>query len=420
MTLAWRAARRIGQQHIETPGARGLHRIVDNRCAVRTLTLRDDSGAVALAPGLKLLHRRRAERIARRQHHRQAVRLQAAGHLADGGRLAGAVDAHEQQDTGTGRPDLKRLLQGGEPLLEEVSEGPVKRSRVVQFPALHPGRQGFDDALGGIHTNVRQQQRRFQLVENAPVDLPLAEQEVADALGKAAAGLAQALLETLPEEPLVFTGGFAQNGSRMLVWRLESVTSKTIVRMSRNEVRIIGGLWKGRKLQVPAGAAVRPSLGRVRETLFNWLAGEVEGSDCLDLFAGSGALGFEALSRGAHSIVLVENNRSTAQALKKNAQRLGASNCIVRRQSAIPFLKRSAAEETGGTANQWDIVFLDPPFASGLLPAALDALRNCNSLRPGGRIYVELERRAEIEPPGFSILKQGTAGDTRFGLLASP
>ena len=190
--------------------------------------------------------------------------------------------------------------------------------------------------------------------------------------------------------------------------------------MSRNEVRIIGGLWKGRKLRVPANAAVRPSLGRVRETLFNWLAGEVENSDCLDLFAGSGALGFEALSRGARSLVLVDNNRNTADVLKSNAQRLGAVNCTVRRQSALAFLKQAAAEGSGGTAGQWDIVFLDPPFASRLLPDALVALQSCNSLRPGARVYFELERRSDAGLEGFRILKQRTAGDTRFGLLASP
>ena len=206
--------------------------------------------------------------------------------------------------------------------------------------------------------------------------------------------------------------------------------------MPRNEVRIIGGLWKGRKLIVPANAAVRPSLGRVRETLFNWLAGEIENSDCLDLFAGSGALGFEALSRGARSAVLVDNNRNTAEVLKKNARRLGAANCTVRRQSALSFLKGTAANQranagtaqsgnpggtaaAGGTAHRWDIVFLDPPFASTLVQAALDALRSCNSLRSGARVYVELDRRGRIGAEGFRILKEATAGDTRFGLLAS-
>ena len=202
--------------------------------------------------------------------------------------------------------------------------------------------------------------------------------------------------------------------------------------MSRNEVRIIGGLWKGRKLNVPDNAAVRPSLGRVRETLFNWLAGGIEDSDCLDLFAGSGALGFEALSRGARSAVLVDNNRNTVAALQKNAQRLGAANFTVRRQSALAFLKRTAADGAavpGGTAgtptpgrpvNQWDIVFLDPPFASNLLGAALHALQSCKSLRPGARVYFELERRGEIDLEGWTVLKQATAGDARFGLLASP
>ena len=193
--------------------------------------------------------------------------------------------------------------------------------------------------------------------------------------------------------------------------------------LARNEVRIIGGLWKGRKLKLPGNATVRPSLGRVRETLFNWLAADIEGSDCLDLFAGSGALGFEALSRGARSAVLVDNGRGPVKVLHKNAQRLGAVNCAIRRHAALEFLRRAAQQGTfaaGETVSQWDIVFLDPPFASNLLAASLHALQACNRLRPGARIYFELEKRGEIDLGAWSILKQGTAGDTRFGLLASP
>lgn len=185
--------------------------------------------------------------------------------------------------------------------------------------------------------------------------------------------------------------------------------------MARNEVRIIGGLWKGRKLQLPPGAGVRPSLGRVRETLFNWLAPELAGSDCLDLFAGSGALGFEALSRGARSVVLVDNNRAAARTLRDNAQRLGAGACSIRQQSALGFLRRA-----GPTADGWDIVFLDPPFASGLLAATLTTLKACGVLRPDARIYFELERRGTIDLEDWTILKQGRAGETRFGLLVSP
>ncbi len=190
-----------------------------------------------------------------------------------------------------------------------------------------------------------------------------------------------------------------------------------------NEVRIIGGLWKGRKLKLPARAGVRPSLGRVRETLFNWLAGTVEGSDCLDLFAGSGALGFEALSRSAKGAVLVDSSRAVVAALRRNAERLGAANCTIRQQSALAFLGRTAAQRTQngtGAVKQWDIVFLDPPFGTGLLAAALDALRTCGSLRPGARVYFELERRGTVALEDWTVLKQGTAGDTRFGLLALP
>lgn len=189
----------------------------------------------------------------------------------------------------------------------------------------------------------------------------------------------------------------------------------TDIVLARNEVRIIGGLWRGRKLKLPPNAGVRPSLGRVRETLFNWLAADLEGSDCLDLFAGSGALGFEALSRGARSATLVDNNRAAVRTLRGNAQRLGAGASTIRRQSALGYLRRSVS-----STSRWDIVFLDPPFASSLLVASLAALKSSQALRSGARVYFELERRGAIDLEGWTILKQGTAGDTRFGLLASP
>ncbi len=203
--------------------------------------------------------------------------------------------------------------------------------------------------------------------------------------------------------------------------------------MSKNEVRIIGGLWRGRKLKLGGHAAVRPTLGRVRETLFNWLSTKVVGSDCLDLFAGSGALGFEALSRGAHSVVLVDNGWETAAALRKNAQRLGAENCAIRRQSALRFLRDTARQDTvtprrpeaalvtgarDRTINRWDIVFLDPPFASNLLAASLEALQSGEVLNAGAMVYYEHERRDEINLEGWTLLKRGAAGDTGFGVVS--
>ena len=200
---------------------------------------------------------------------------------------------------------------------------------------------------------------------------------------------------------------------------VHSIIAIQNVQMARNQVRIIGGKWKGRKIKLPAKGSVRPSLGRVRETLFNWLAGRIEGSRCLDLFAGSGALGFEALSRGARWVALVDSDRDSVRLLKENAQRLGASNCLVRRQSALGFLSGvSAADE--GSAGPWDIAFLDPPFASGLLPKALAALRDHGPLNQGAWVYFETERRSAIRFDSWNPIKQGVVGDARFGLLALP
>jgi 16S rRNA (guanine966-N2)-methyltransferase len=180
--------------------------------------------------------------------------------------------------------------------------------------------------------------------------------------------------------------------------------------MAANEVRIIGGNWKGRKLRFPDAPGLRPTLGRVRETLFNWLSLRIAGARCLDLFAGSGALGFEALSRGAANVMLVEANRHAAQALRENASRLGAgSACMIRCASATRFLR-----ETGG---EWDVIFLDPPFEAALLDDTLARILAGGWLAPGGVIYFEVPRRTAARFAGFIILKEGTAGDTRYGLL---
>jgi len=181
--------------------------------------------------------------------------------------------------------------------------------------------------------------------------------------------------------------------------------------MAVNEVRIIGGKWRGRKLRFPDAPGLRPTLGRVRETLFNWLASSIQGSHCLDLFAGSGALGFEALSRGAAHVTMVETNRRAAQALRENAARLetDAESCRIVLLSATRFLRETTA--------QWEVIFLDPPFAGGSLAATLSAIRRRRCLARGGVIYFELPRREAAEFEGFEAVKAGTAGDTRFGLL---
>jgi 16S rRNA (guanine966-N2)-methyltransferase len=170
-------------------------------------------------------------------------------------------------------------------------------------------------------------------------------------------------------------------------------------------VRIIAGTWRGRRLTFPRGTDVRPTPDRVRETLFNWLREHVEGARCLDLYAGTGALGLEALSRGAREAVLVERDRALAEALDANARVLAAHARIVVAE-AEHFIRRST--------DPFDIVFLDPPYSVDLGPivARLPAL-----LRADGLVYVE--RAARDGLPEERILewrKTGRAGAVRFGL----
>ncbi len=190
--------------------------------------------------------------------------------------------------------------------------------------------------------------------------------------------------------------------------------------MPRNQIRIIAGRWKGRRLHFPPAAARRPTPARVRETLFNWLAADIEGADCLDLFAGSGALGFEALSRGAATLFLVDSDRRAVAELKENCALLDAARTLVRRQSALGFLNWAAhagAQALGKDMPGWDGIFLDPPFASDLLPKALALLQDGCVLRPQGWVYFEAPRRAALQLDGWAVHRESAAGDSRFGLL---
>jgi 16S rRNA (guanine966-N2)-methyltransferase len=177
-------------------------------------------------------------------------------------------------------------------------------------------------------------------------------------------------------------------------------------RSRRNTVRIIGGEWRSRILEFPELEDLRPTPDRVRETLFNWLGRDLSGMACLDLFAGSGALGFEALSRGAASVVMVEKNAAALRALSENAQKLGASNLTVVRGDALEFARATRA--------RFDVVFVDPPYRLGLQAGALARVREL--LNAPGRVYVESE--TALEPPrGWKVLKKARAGNVHFHLL---
>jgi 16S rRNA (guanine966-N2)-methyltransferase len=174
---------------------------------------------------------------------------------------------------------------------------------------------------------------------------------------------------------------------------------------NRNRVRIIGGKWRSRLLKFPPAAQLRPTPDRVRETLFNWLGQRLDGLACLDLFAGSGALGFEALSRGASRAVMVEKDRAAAQALRDNAKLLEAANAQVVQRDALAYLAEAADE--------FDIAFIDAPFASDLASRAMERL--APRMKPGARVYVESAQPIAIEAP-WAALREDRAGAVRYAL----
>lgn len=175
---------------------------------------------------------------------------------------------------------------------------------------------------------------------------------------------------------------------------------------SKGRIRIIGGEYRGRRIAVPDRADLRPTPDRVRETLFNWLGQSLDGRVCLDLFAGSGALGFEAASRGAARVVMVEQDRTVFEALNKTKTAIAAVTVELVYGDAFAYLAKSA--------EKFDVVFLDPPFRQNALPALLEAIPA--RLAPGARVYVEAA--APVEPgEAWRELKRARAGQVSYQLL---
>jgi 16S rRNA (guanine966-N2)-methyltransferase len=173
----------------------------------------------------------------------------------------------------------------------------------------------------------------------------------------------------------------------------------------RNRVRIIAGKWRSRIVRFPAGAELRPTPDRVRETLFNWLGQRLDGMACLDLFAGSGALGFEALSRGAERVVMVERDRHVAAGLRESARALDAAGLEVVESDALAWLSRPG--------ERFDVAFVDPPYASELAGAALAALPP--RLNAGARVYVESGTNLTAGDR-WRLLREDRAGAVRYFL----
>ncbi|MCB1714670.1 MAG: 16S rRNA (guanine(966)-N(2))-methyltransferase RsmD [Candidatus Competibacteraceae bacterium] len=181
------------------------------------------------------------------------------------------------------------------------------------------------------------------------------------------------------------------------------------------QLRIIGGQWRGRKLRFPALPGLRPTPDRVRETLFNWLSPLITGARCLDLFAGSGALGIEALSRGAARVVFVENDARASKTLRENLHVLQTDAAAVIAMDAQRWLKQAAPMQVA--PDLFDIVFLDPPFAQDYLNPICQALEDSGCLAANALIYLESEIRSSVLlPANWTVLRDKTAGQVHYRL----
>jgi len=192
-----------------------------------------------------------------------------------------------------------------------------------------------------------------------------------------------------------------------------------VARAERGRLRIIGGRWRGRRLPVPEQQGLRPTGDRIRETLFNWLAPVIAGSRCLDCFAGSGALGLEAASRGAAEVVMIERAAPVARLLRANAAVLTGADQSV----AIDVVQTDALDWLARTPPRpFDICFLDPPFAAGLMGDTLGLLAVRGWLVPSALVYLETARtgRPPDLPAGWSLLRDKHAGQVRYALAEAP
>jgi 16S rRNA (guanine966-N2)-methyltransferase len=184
-------------------------------------------------------------------------------------------------------------------------------------------------------------------------------------------------------------------------------------RGSERRLRVIAGVWRGRQIRFADIPGLRPTPDRVRETLFNWLQSFIVGARCVDLFAGSGALGFEAASRGARQVVMLDVNPRAIWGLRETSEMLDAPQIKIIHANTLTWLNN--------TSQAFDIMFVDPPFGKNLLPAVLEILSQRAVLKTGGRIYIELNAAKPVPtlPTGWELLRSQKAGQVRYCLAAA-
>jgi len=179
----------------------------------------------------------------------------------------------------------------------------------------------------------------------------------------------------------------------------------------RNSLRIVGGGWRGRRVHFPDSPGLRPTPDRVRETLFNWLQFSLAGARCLDLFAGSGALGLEALSRAAREVVFVDEAAAVAESLREELERLDGT-------ARGRVLQTTAARYLATPGEPFDVIFLDPPFGQDALAQPIALIEAGGWIKPGGAVYLESGRQAgaPLLPAGWDLVKSKSAGEVGYYL----
>jgi len=182
-----------------------------------------------------------------------------------------------------------------------------------------------------------------------------------------------------------------------------------------SHIRIIGGQWRSRKLSFPILEGLRPTPDRVRETLFNWLQTAVPGARCLDLFAGSGALGLEALSRGAQSCTFIDMAPASCHALRDNLKNLDCQSAEVVQRDAVQWLQQLPDATNGQNTVSFDLIFLDPPFNKDLCEQICQLLIDKNVVSERGFIYIETEPRAQLVNH-WPLHREKTSGQVRYRL----
>jgi len=187
-----------------------------------------------------------------------------------------------------------------------------------------------------------------------------------------------------------------------------SPSSRAKSRHNSNHVRIIGGEWRGRKLSFPTVDGLRPTGDRMRETLFNWLSAEIYGASVVDLFSGSGSLGFESLSRGASQVTFVELNDQAVKSIQQNLGLLKTSHALIKHQSAFDYIQSS---ET----NSCDLLFLDPPFDDGIHNKILACIDAQQMMKQGASLYIEAPATTPIAiPPNWKIHREKISGQVKY------